>query len=58
MPAIIHEMAEINDSQVLIKLMINDCPLLAKITKKSAADLNLKNGSQVYAQVKTMALLS
>lgn len=38
--------------------MIGDQPLLARITRKSASDLNLQPGKQVYAQVKSVALLS
>ena len=54
----VSEILPIGESQVMIKLLAGDTPLLARITKKSAQALDLKPGKTVYAQVKSVALLS
>jgi molybdate transport system ATP-binding protein len=43
---------------MLVKLDANGATLLARITRKSAAALELSAGKAVYAQIKTVALLS
>ena len=45
-------------AQMLVKLDANGTMLLARITRKSAATLELSPGKAVYAQIKTVALLS
>ncbi|MDH3530474.1 MAG: TOBE domain-containing protein, partial [Acidobacteriota bacterium] len=45
------------DSQVTIRLKIGDGFFLALITRKSAAELDLRKGSKVFAQVKSVVLL-
>ena len=45
------------DNITLVKLFIGDTPLLARITQKSADDMKLKSGMQVFAQIKALALL-
>jgi molybdate transport system ATP-binding protein len=57
-PATIKEMTPEGDAQIMIRLSLQGTPLLAKITRKSASLLDLKIGKQVYAQVKSVALLS
>ena len=57
-PATIAEITAENDAQLMVRLSLNGTPLLCRLTKKSAALLNLSIGKQVYAQVKTVALLS
>ncbi|WP_198263826.1 molybdenum ABC transporter ATP-binding protein [sulfur-oxidizing endosymbiont of Gigantopelta aegis] len=57
-PAIIENMESEGTSQIMLRLLIKDTPLLARITLKSAALLDLKPGKQVFAQVKSVALLS
>ncbi|WP_138380547.1 molybdenum ABC transporter ATP-binding protein [Luteithermobacter gelatinilyticus] len=45
------------DGQRLIRLMIDDQPLLAHLTEYSCAALGLEPGLSVYAQIKALALL-
>jgi molybdate transport system ATP-binding protein len=45
-------------AQTLIKLDAKGATLLARITRKSASTLQLSPGKTVYAQIKTVALLS
>jgi molybdate transport system ATP-binding protein len=45
-------------SRILLRLAIGSQYLLARITRKSAAALKLQPGDQLYAQVKSAALLS
>ncbi len=60
LPARILEMREIANAQILVKLCIGSdkqTPLLARITRYSRDRLCLSLGQQVYAQVKTVALM-
>ena len=57
-PATIDDITAVNDSQMIVRLLLNDIPLLARITRKSAHLLDLKPGKHVYAQAKSVALLS
>lgn len=43
--------------QLTVKVMINEVPLLARITKKSMSLLNLSVGDTVFLQAKSVALL-
>lgn len=56
-PAVIDDIQEKSEAQVTVKLMLGDAPILARITKKSAALLDIHPGKSVYAQVKSVALL-
>lgn len=47
-----------NSAKVLIKLAVAQQYLLVRLTHKSVARLQLHIGQQVYAQIKTVALLS
>ncbi len=57
-PASIEELIPEGGAQVTLRLTISGVPLLARVTRKSAALLNLTPGGQVYAQVKSVALLA
>lgn len=58
LPAIVVDMAETaNPTHVMVRLDADGTPLLARITRLSWDTLRLKSGSQVYAQVKSAALL-
>ena len=57
-PATVQEITPEGTSQVMIRLLIHGVPLLARITRKSASLLELKPGKEVFAQVKSVALLS
>lgn len=56
-PAIVVELADESAAQVMVRLDTAGQPLLAKITRKSAAALCLEPGKKLYAQVKAVALL-
>ena len=45
------------DAQVTVRLLATGQPILACITRKSADQLDLKPGKQVFAQIKSIALL-
>ncbi len=57
-PATIEEITPAGSAQMMVKLMSGDVTLLARVTRKSASVLNLKPGKLVYAQAKSVALLS
>ena len=57
-PATIDDIADLNPSQVTVRLLAGGEPLLSRITRKSAAELGLQRGMSVFAQVKSVALLS
>ncbi len=50
------EMIEQGRGRIMVRLDVKGVPLLARITKKSAANLALEPGSVVYAQIKSVAL--
>lgn len=55
--ATVSEIAPLDNAQVLVRLEIGGAALLARITRKSAAALDLAPGRRVYAQVKAAALV-
>jgi len=57
-PATVDEIVELNPSQVTVRLLAGGEPILSRITRKSAAELKLQTGMSVFAQVKSVALLS
>jgi len=57
-PARVEELAGLNPSQMLVRLSTAGIPILSRITRKSAAALQLEPGKRVYAQVKSVALLA
>jgi molybdate transport system ATP-binding protein len=57
-PARVEEIADANPSQVTVRLTAGGVPMLSRITRKSAAALGLSPGVEVYAQVKSVALLA
>ena len=56
-PATVTEMTRTGPAQMLARLDLAGAPLLAGITRKSAAALKLAPGRAVYAQIKAVALL-
>ena len=56
--AIVDEIVPEGQSQVMVRLKIKDITMLSCITRKSAELLELNPGKQVYAQIKSVALLS
>ena len=57
LPARVAEIAPDRPAQALIRLDIGGTTLLARITRRSVAHLDLQPGHAVYAQVKSVALL-
>jgi molybdate transport system ATP-binding protein len=56
--ATVEEVMAENDAQVTVLLRVGNAPLLSRITQKSAAELDVKPGKQVFAQVKSVVLLA
>ncbi len=57
-PATVDGIVPEGKAQVTVRLLVNDTPLLARITRKSADNLKLRPGMHVYAQTKSVALLA
>jgi molybdate transport system ATP-binding protein len=57
-PAIVDSITPEGKAQVMVRLLLNNIPILSRITRKSASVLELVPGKKVYAQVKTVALLT
>lgn len=57
LPATVVELADDGPAQTMVGLTVGRARLLARITRKSRDTLALAPGSQVYAQVKGVALL-
>ncbi len=57
-PAVVEEVIQEGKAQVTVKLMVGNVRMLARLTRKSASVLCLKPGQPVYAQAKSVALLS
>ena len=58
LPVELTEIEQTNGTRVLLRLALGGQYLLARITRKSVAELNLKVGDSLYAQIKSVALLS
>ena len=57
-PATVDGLASDGEAQVVVRLLAGGVPLLARVTRKSADLLGLKPGKQLYAQAKSVAVLS
>ncbi len=57
-PVTVDEILQTGPAQLIVRLMAGGVPMLSKITRKSAAELKLEPGKKVFAQVKSVALLS
>ncbi|MCW8963812.1 MAG: molybdenum ABC transporter ATP-binding protein [Gammaproteobacteria bacterium] len=57
-PAIVDALTDEQAAQVTVRLLVGDVPMLARVTRKSATLLELRPGRKVYAQAKSVALLS
>ncbi|MET0048092.1 MAG: molybdenum ABC transporter ATP-binding protein [Sedimenticola sp.] len=59
LPAMVMDTQEINPSQLIVRLQLNDGQtLLSRITRRSAMGMGLHEGMQLYAQVKSVALIA
>jgi len=56
-PVRVLEVTENDGPQCMVRLDCGGQPLLSRITRKSAAALNLKTDQSLYAQIKSVALL-
>ena len=56
-PATVDTMVNEGGAQTTVRLRVGSVPMLARITRKSAMELGLEPGSEVYAQIKSVALL-
>ena len=57
-PAMVQEIVNEGEAQVMVRLQIKETILLACITRKSSCKLRLEKGSEVFVQVKSVAILS
>ncbi len=57
-PVVLTEIEHTGDSRVLLRLAIGEQYLLARITRKSAEALKLQTGDKIFAQIKSVALLT
>lgn len=57
-PARIDSLAPQGESQMMVRLLAGEVPLLSRVTRKSVDALDLQPGKMVYAQAKSVALLS
>ena len=57
-PATVDQIIPEGEAQAIVRLMVADVPVLSRITRKSAVELDLKPGKSVYAQVKSVTLLT
>jgi molybdate transport system ATP-binding protein len=57
-PVRVTEVATESPAQVMVRLDAGGTPVLARVTRRSAADLGLEPGGLFHAQVKSVALLA
>ena len=58
LPATVVEVSEDGPSQAMVRLECGEQTLLARVTRKSVHEMGLAPGEAIYAQVKSVALLS
>ena len=57
-PATVDALGAEGEAQVTVRLSVGGVPMLARVTRKSAAALELQPGRPVYAQAKSVAVLA
>lgn len=57
-PATVEQITPKGSAQMMVRLLVGDAPILSRVTRKSAAALDLHPGKAVFAQVKSVALLA
>jgi molybdate transport system ATP-binding protein len=57
-PAIVDELTQEEPALVMVRLNVGGCPILSRITRKSASLLDLKPGQELYVQAKSAAVLT
>ncbi len=58
LPVTVTQIEEENSAQALVKLSLGNHPLLARITRRAVQDLDITPGKNLYAQIKSVAVLS
>jgi len=58
LPVTVDEISLDDEAQVTVRVLAGGIPLLARITRKSALELGLQPGIEVFAQIKGIALLN
>jgi len=54
----VNELVEVDTHQVVVRLDMNGTALLARLTRKSAAALAIRQGLRVFAQIKSVAVVA
>src|SRR5690606_3774821 len=57
-PVVVKAIEPNSTSQMTVLMTLGEYPLLARITRKSADNLNLFVGQRLFAQIKSVALMS
>jgi len=57
-PATVDKMTPLGSAQMMVRLLVGGEPMLSRVTRKSVAVLELEPGKHIYAQAKSVALLS
>ncbi|MEJ2308734.1 MAG: molybdenum ABC transporter ATP-binding protein [Gammaproteobacteria bacterium] len=57
-PARVEEIVSEGTAQMVVRLLVGETPILARVTRKSSDLLQLEPGKLVYAQAKSVAVLS
>jgi molybdate transport system ATP-binding protein len=58
LPVTVDALDSLDKARVIVRLLAEDVPLLACITRKSSDDLQLVPGQRLFAQIKSIALLT
>jgi molybdate transport system ATP-binding protein len=58
LPVTLSEIEQSGDARILLRLSLGSQYLLARITRRSAANLQLQVGDELFAQIKSAALLT
>jgi molybdate transport system ATP-binding protein len=58
LPVVLREIEETSGTRIMLRLALGDQYLLARLTRKSVTELDLRVGDSLYAQIKSVALLS
>jgi molybdate transport system ATP-binding protein len=58
LPVRVEGLAREGPAQCIVRLDAGGVPLLARVTNRSAAELELRPGAEVFAQIKSLALLA
>jgi molybdate transport system ATP-binding protein len=57
-PGVVEELFSADAARVIVRINLGGTPILAQITRKSATALCIQPGKQVFAQIKSVALLA